>query len=131
MHELSIAMSIIDMALEEVVHRNAQVSVVHLDLGPLSGVAAEALLFSFEVACQGTPLEGSRLEIREVPIEIYCPACQAPRRLESMQWFCCPVCGESTSQVLHGKEMVITGLEVQDVCPAAFARGAQEHPQTE
>ena len=57
MHELSIAMSIVDMAQEEAERRNVQVDAVHLDLGALSGVVKEALLFSYGVACDGTLLK--------------------------------------------------------------------------
>ena len=56
MHELSIAMSIVDMAQEEAERRNATVDAVHLELGLLSGVVADALLFSYEIACAGTRL---------------------------------------------------------------------------
>jgi len=114
MHELSIAMSIVDMALEEAERRDVRIDAVHIELGPLSGVIADALFFSYEMACCGTPLEGSRLVIREVPIEVYCPACEAQKTLSSMQWFCCPECGTPTSDVIHGKELAITGLEVHD-----------------
>jgi hydrogenase nickel incorporation protein HypA/HybF len=51
MHELSIAMSIVDAAVEESQRRNLKVSAVHLRLGALSGVVKDALLFSYEVAC--------------------------------------------------------------------------------
>lgn len=114
MHELSIAMSIVDSALEEAERRDVTVDAVYLELGQLSGVVADALLFSYEMACAGTALEGSRLLIREVPIEVYCSACKAERVLDSMQWFCCPVCGAPTSDVLHGRELAITALEVRD-----------------
>jgi hydrogenase nickel incorporation protein HypA/HybF len=114
MHELSIAMSIVDMAQEEAERRDVKIDVVHLELGPLSGVVAEALLFSYEMACSGTRLEGSQLVIKEVPIEVYCPACKAQKKLTSMQWFCCPECGTPTADVIHGKELVITALEVRD-----------------
>ena len=119
MHELSIAMSIVDMAVEEAERRGVKVDAVYLDLGPLSGVVADALLFSYEMASAGTQLEGSRLVIREVPIEVYCPACNAQRILNSMQWFCCPECGAPTSDVIHGKELAITALEVRDEHRAA------------
>lgn len=116
MHELSIAMSIVDMAQEEAERRDVTIDAVHLELGPLSGVVAEALLFSYEIACSGTRLEGSRLVIKDVPIEVYCPSCKAQRTLASMQWFCCPECGTPTSEVIHGKELLITALEVRDEC---------------
>jgi hydrogenase nickel incorporation protein HypA/HybF len=113
MHELSIAMSIVEMAEEEAERRSAQVDAVHLELGALSGVVKEALLFSYEVACNGTLLEGSRLVVKDIPIEVYCPACQMPKILTSMQWFYCPDCGTPTSEVIHGKELVITALEMK------------------
>jgi len=55
------------MASEEVDRRGgARVTVLHLKLGSLSGVVKEALTFSYEIACQGTALEGSQLVIEEV-----------------------------------------------------------------
>ncbi len=46
MHELSIALSIVEMATEESKKRNgAKVDAVHLKLGRLSGVVKDALLF--------------------------------------------------------------------------------------
>jgi hydrogenase nickel incorporation protein HypA/HybF len=119
MHELSIAMSIVDIAQQEAERREVKIDAVHLELGPLSGVVAEALLFSYEMACSGTRLEGSQLVIKEVPIEVYCPACKTQRTLTSMQWFCCPECGTPTADVIHGKELVITALEVRDECRTA------------
>lgn len=119
MHELSIAMSIVDMAQEEADSRDVLIDAVYLELGPLSGVVAEALLFSYEIACSGTRLEGSRLVIKEVAIEVYCPTCMVQRILPSMQWFCCPECGAPTSDVIHGKELAITALEIRDECRTA------------
>jgi hydrogenase nickel incorporation protein HypA/HybF len=129
MHELSIAMSIVEMAQEEADLRGVTIDAVHIDVGPLSGVVAEALLFSYEVACNGTQLEGSRLLIREVPIEVYCPACNTQKTLTSMQWFCCPECGTPTSEVVHGKELLITALEVRDGSRTAPVGSAQEHSE--
>ena len=119
MHELSIAMSIVEMAQEEAERRNVTIDAVHLELGPLSGVVADALLFSYEIACSGTPLEGSRLIIKETAIEAYCPTCKTQRVLKSMQWFCCPECGTPTPEVIHGRELVVTALEVRDEFRAA------------
>jgi hydrogenase nickel incorporation protein HypA/HybF len=116
MHELSIAMSIVDMAQEEAELRDVKIDAVHLELGPLSGVVAEALFFSYEMACSGTQLEGSKLVIKEVPIVVYCPVCKVPKTLSSMQWFRCPECDTPTADVIHGRELVITGLEVRDEC---------------
>jgi len=113
MHELSIAMSIVEMAEEEALTRNAHVSAVHLKLGMLSGVVKEALLSSYGIACDGTALEGSRLVIEEVPVQVFCPVCNVNRTLASMQWFICPECGATTPTVVHGKELEVTALEIQ------------------
>lgn len=113
MHELSIAMSIIEMASEEAEQRGVQIAAVHLELGALSGVVKEALLFSYEIACKGTPLDGSRLLVKEVSVEVLCPACKTQRILPSLNWFCCPECGTPTSDVVRGKELAITALELR------------------
>lgn len=112
MHELSIAMSIVEIAGEEARQRNAQVNAVHLKLGMLSGVMKDALLFSYGMACEGTPLEGSTLVIEDVPVEVFCHACRANRKLASIQSFVCPDCGTVTPVVVHGRELEITAMEV-------------------
>jgi hydrogenase nickel incorporation protein HypA/HybF len=114
MHELSIAMSIVDLAIEEAQRRGGvQVNAVHLKLGQLSGVVKDALLFSYGLSCEGTALEGSRLVIEEVPAMIYCPNCRAERTLTSIQRFFCPVCNTPTPQIVQGREMEVIALEIQ------------------
>jgi len=112
MHELSIAMSIVEMAQEEAERRGVQVCAVHLKLGLLSGVVKEALLSSYEMACFDTPLAGSQLVIEEIPIVVFCPNCKAERPISSMQLFCCSECGTPTAEVVRGKELEVVALEV-------------------
>jgi hydrogenase nickel incorporation protein HypA/HybF len=115
MHELSIAMSIVEMAQEEAERLGAvQIQAVHLRLGQLSGVVKQALLASYQMACEATPLEGSQLLIEEVPVEVFCPKCDQPRKVDSIQWFCCPECGTPTPTVLHGKELEVVALEISE-----------------
>jgi hydrogenase nickel incorporation protein HypA/HybF len=115
MHELSIAMSIVEMAQEESEQRSgAQITAVHLKLGALSGIVKEALLSSYEMACEGTALSGSRLIIEEVPVVVFCPKCQAQRPLSSLQLFCCAVCGAPTSEIVQGKEIEVVALEIEE-----------------
>ncbi|MGB8507008.1 MAG: hydrogenase maturation nickel metallochaperone HypA, partial [Pyrinomonadaceae bacterium] len=110
---LSIAMSMIEMATEEAERRGGvQVHAIHLKLGQLSGVVKDALLFSYEVACAGTLLEGSSLIIEEVPVVVYCGACHLETPLASLQRFCCGSCGALTSEVVRGKELEVVALEI-------------------
>lgn len=114
MHELSIAMGIVEAAMDEAQRRGVQVSAVHLRLGALSGVVKDALLFSYEVACQDTPLAGSKLIVEDVPVAVYCAQCQGRRELATVQSFTCPDCGAPTREVLQGKELEVFALEVQE-----------------
>ena len=117
MHELSIAMSIVELAEEEAERRGVQINAVHLKLGALSGVVKEALLSCYEMACEGSPLQGSRLVVEEVAIVSFCPSCRAERPLKSMQMFCCPECGTPTSEIVHGKELEVVALEIEECMP--------------
>ena len=72
----------------------------------------EALLFSYELACEGTALEGSRLVIEEIPCVVFCPSCEVERALTSIQRMCCPVCGALTPQVAQGREIELVALEI-------------------
>jgi hydrogenase nickel incorporation protein HypA/HybF len=113
-HELSIALSIIEGAEEEVLRQGGgHVCAVHLKLGPLSGVVSEALLFSYELACAGTSLEGSRLIIEEIPIRIYCALCAAEGEAVSLQCLHCARCGASACRVVKGDELELAALELQ------------------
>jgi hydrogenase nickel incorporation protein HypA/HybF len=114
MHELSIAMSIVELAEEEIQKNGGmQVSAIHLKLGALSGVVKDALLSSYGLACEGTALAGSRLMIEEVPVIAYCAQCDAPRPVGSVEWFVCPECRALMSKVLQGRELQVVALEIQ------------------
>jgi len=118
MHELSIAMSIVEMACEESDQRQGRVTAVHLKLGVLSGIVKEALLNAYEIACEDTPLSGSTLIVEEVPVAIFCQNCKTERQLSSIQLFCCGECGMATSEVVKGKELEVVALEIEECCPA-------------
>jgi len=105
-------MSIVELGQEEAERRGVQIEAIHLKLGALSGVVREALLSSYELACEDTPLQGSRLVVEEVPIVVFCAHCQARRTLSSTQWFCCPECGTPTSEIVQGKELEVVALEI-------------------
>ena len=115
MHELSIALSIIEGVEEELARRpGAQVAAVHLRLGLLSGVAKDSLLFSYELACQDTPLQGSRLAIEEIPVVLYCNVCAQERPAISMQRLCCDVCDNPSADIRRGSELEVFALELMD-----------------
>lgn len=131
MHELSIAMSIIDVASEEVERAGSTIVAVHLKLGPLSGVVPEALVSAYELAREGSPLADSRLVIEQVPAFAWCEHCQARRQIESIQRICCPACGQPTPEILSGRELLVTALEVLDDSTNADARSPEASAQAQ
>jgi hydrogenase nickel incorporation protein HypA/HybF len=115
MHELSIAMSIVEFAQEEAERRGAaRVTAVHLRLGAFSGVVKQALLSSYEMACGDTSLEGSKLIIEELPLILYCAACDARQPADPSHWFACPACGAPTREIVQGKELEVRALELEE-----------------
>ncbi|HSU31250.1 MAG TPA: hydrogenase maturation nickel metallochaperone HypA [Bryobacteraceae bacterium] len=115
MHELSIALSIIEGVEEEMERRGtSRVAAVHLKIGPLSGVSKDALLFSYEIAREGTLLEGARLEIEETPVLLYCEVCRDQVPAVSMQRLYCAICDNPSADIRQGSEMEVVALELMD-----------------
>ncbi len=75
MHELSIAMSILESLEDEAEQYPPEsVEAVHIRIGALSGIVPDALRSAYGLAAEGTSLAHSRLVIEEVPgraLEIY------------------------------------------------------------
>jgi hydrogenase nickel incorporation protein HypA/HybF len=118
MHELSIAHHLVEIADQAAAEAQVTlVTSVHLRLGALAGVVKDALLFAYDIAAAGTRLQGSRLEIEDVPIVIYCADCAAEYELPDIQAFRCPRCGAFSADVRQGRELEIVSLEAADEQP--------------
>ena len=113
MHELSIAMSIVDTAIKQAEAASAtQVSEVHLDIGVWSGIEFESLKFSLEIASKGSLLEDTAFKINRVEPLAECPACKhlySPERLFSH----CPECDQPGIRMIRGTELQIKYLLVE------------------
>ena len=71
MHELSIAKSLVEIAIAEANKVEHQVEAVHIKVGALSGVVPDALMAAYEFVTEATCLEGSRLVIENCPVQIF------------------------------------------------------------
>jgi len=126
MHELSIAVSLVEAACEKAAELGGvRVEALNVRLGALSGVVREALEFSFDLAAEGTAIAGARLVVEEVPVTVRCPRCAAERRLPSIQHFHCPVCGTPTPEVVGGRELELASLEVSETCSPASSKSGK------
>jgi len=64
MHELSIALSLVDTICDELPKLGAvSVRSVRVRVGALSGVVPDALTFAFDVASSESPIAGARLDV--------------------------------------------------------------------
>jgi len=114
MHELSIALSILDLAAEEARRQgNVRVLGIHLKLGRLSGVVKEALLSAYELVRASTPFEEAQLVIEEVPVLVHCPTCRTTRAVVSVQQLWCAECGTPSAEVVSGRDLEIVAMEIQ------------------
>jgi hydrogenase nickel incorporation protein HypA/HybF len=115
MHELSIALSIVDIAGEESDRRGGvAVLAVHVKLGPLSGVVKEALTSAYEMAREGSPVAQSRLVIEDVPLVIRCQQCEMETPVPSVYDLRCPRCGTPSADVVSGRELEVTAMEIEE-----------------
>jgi len=112
MHELSIALTLLDAVADESARRgNVRVLAVHIKLGPLAGVVRPALLSAFDLAREGTDLADCQLVIKDIPLVVHCDTCAADRTLTTTQLLC-PVCGQAAGKIISGEEMDIAALEI-------------------
>jgi hydrogenase nickel incorporation protein HypA/HybF len=89
------------------------VTAVSIQVGALTGLVPEALLFSWDLATDGSPLKGSELDIRMVDAAGYCPRCQVEQVLTNLQSMRCPICRTPVAQITGGNELEILTVEVQ------------------
>lgn len=112
MHELSLVRSVVG-SLEELAMEKGweRITKVTLKIGKMRQVIPEVMVFSFSVAAEGTIMEGSELEILEVPVRSQCLSC-------GENWegptFLCPRCGGGEVETASGMEMDLESVEVEE-----------------
>jgi hydrogenase nickel incorporation protein HypA/HybF len=111
MHELSIAHSIVQLAIETAEQNNLKkIDALHVKIGVLSGVVKEALEFSFDIATEGTSIEGAQLIIDEIPLKVFCSQCENEHVLPKPTPIKCPKCNISTGEILEGREIELDSI---------------------
>ena len=112
MHELALARSLIELVDDYAAEQGGrEVRRIHVRLGQLSAMT-RALYFCFGSAARGTRCEGARLEIEEVPLTLRCRGCAAVKTPSGRYNFRCPDCGLPTPEVVTGREMQLTAIEL-------------------
>ena len=108
MHELAIAEGVVDTVTQRL--PGARITSVHLEIGALSGVVADSIRFCFDLATEGTGLEGATLDITEPPARCRCRSCGTEFQPDSLIVLC--PCGSADAAVLAGAELKILSVRV-------------------
>ena len=113
MHELSIALEILDIVEREAVkHGAAVVRQVHLRVGDLSGVETGSLSFSFDAVKGEKDLTREAvLVIERLPVKIRCTPCNEVFA-GTGHMVICPRCEGFETELLQGEELEIGEIEI-------------------
>ena len=110
MHELSIAMNIMNIATDALKNENLQViKEIEIDVGTQSGVVIDSLRFAFEMTVKDTVNKNVRLTINEIQAKAKCRHCEEVFIIEDF-FSPCPKCGSFESGIIQGKELKVKSL---------------------
>lgn len=113
MHELSIAQSIISTVLHAIpTEKQSAVKSIFLQIGVLSGIETDALVFSFDLLKEKTNFTNAILNIEIIKAEGICICCNRAFTFSSYGT-ACPSCGSYDIQIIKGKEMRILSVEIE------------------
>lgn len=110
MHELSIAMGIVDLVSEEAAKNNAvTIKEVELEVGEMAGVDIEALTFSLHVIMKQSILSSATIDIKKISTLAQCKDCKVRYQPENL-YTPCPACHSSHTDIIHGKELRVKSI---------------------
>jgi hydrogenase nickel incorporation protein HypA/HybF len=113
MHEVSIALNLLDIVTEECRKSGGStVEAINLRIGRASGIMTDALLFAFDAVRAGSVAERAHLNIAEVPVSGHCRECGDDFEVGEEYVLCCPRCGGGAFEITGGRELDIIDMEV-------------------
>lgn len=112
MHEMTIAVSIIDIVCKKASDEKAhKINSVELEIGELSGIMIHSLEFCFEAACKNTIADGADLNIHTIKAEAFCKSCNNNFSIET-DFSPCPTCDNFNFEITKGKELLIKSFNI-------------------
>lgn len=112
MHEMSIALNIINIAEDELQKADGKrIEKIHLAVGKISGVVIESLRFALEVSQKDGCLSHAEIIIDEIPAIMKCKNCDHEFEAEDF-YTICPKCNKFEHKILSGKELMIKSLTI-------------------
>jgi len=112
MHEMSIAINVVDIITKQAQVENAKkINKVELEIGVLAGVMVESLQFCFKAACKDTMAENAKMTIIAVPGKGNCLDCNKTFPLDTYL-ASCPNCQSFSVDIIQGREMKIRSINI-------------------
>lgn len=112
MHELSVAIGIVNIAEKETQKANKnKVELIELEIGSLSGIELDSLEYVWEAAVKGTVLEHAERKIDYIQAQANCLECELVFKVENV-YDSCPKCNSYFKDIIKGKELRVVSLEV-------------------
>jgi hydrogenase nickel incorporation protein HypA/HybF len=110
MHELSIATSIIEIAEDFARDKNvAKIRKIEVEVGKLSGVVHENLVFAMDIAVKDTILQDAEVIIEEIDGLSVCNSCRT--EFHNNDWYTpCPNCSSHDFEITGGKELRVRSI---------------------
>jgi hydrogenase nickel incorporation protein HypA/HybF len=114
MHELSVAQEILGIVNQYLSNPLPNtVKSIKVKVGKLSNILPDSLTFCFEALTSQTPLEGTKIEILQIPVKIICINCNKESEIDPPV-FACPVCGNNRIKIISGTELQVDEIELFD-----------------
>ena len=113
MHELSVAVNIINLAEEAAKRADAKrIHSIELEIGALAGIDFDALEFAMDVSVKGTMLENAERKYTKIETVARCLDCK--NEFPAIGFIDnCPECNSFRFDILKGKELLIRSLEIE------------------
>ncbi len=119
MHEFSTAVGIVNAVKRAASTHNAtRVTAIRLQIGHLSMLNHDQLIFGIEIASKGTILEGAEISIDTLAIKAVCKKCGTAIVIEEhksiydiLATLVCPKCDSKDVEIIQGRECVIKDIK--------------------
>lgn len=112
MHELSIAVQIAEIIVEEAQNAGAStVSKVELEIGSLAGIEPNAIELAVPEAFKSTICEGAEIVFHYIQAKAVCESCCS--EFDPADHFkICPFCNSLYTSFIKGKELKIKSFDI-------------------
>jgi hydrogenase nickel incorporation protein HypA/HybF len=107
-HELAITQSVVEAVCDRAAGR--PVRRIRLQVGALTAVVPDAMMFCFDLVADGTAAQGATLDIEPVAARARCRGCGTDFAVDHGILLC--PCGSADVEVTSGRELRILSMEV-------------------